>query len=71
TSRRFVSAQGNQVNITGNCRVTTVRENILCGGLDVAAGQTFTGSKIANGDDNSFICTQRGIMAPLQLRLSI
>ncbi|KLD60305.1 hypothetical protein WP50_11400 [Lactiplantibacillus plantarum] len=23
TSRRFVSAQGNQVNITGNCRVTT------------------------------------------------
>ena len=55
TSRRFVSAQGNQVNITGNCRVTTVRENILCGGLDVAAGQTFTGSKIANGDDNSFI----------------
>ncbi|WP_181812644.1 WxL domain-containing protein [Lactiplantibacillus plantarum] len=55
TSRRFVSAQGNQVNITGNCRVTTVRENILCGGFDVAAGQTFTGSKIANGDDNSFI----------------
>ncbi|MCL3855901.1 hypothetical protein M4S29_05935 [Lactiplantibacillus plantarum] len=55
TSRRFVSAQGNQVNITGNCRVTTVRENILCGGLDVAAGQIFTGSKIANGDDNSFI----------------
>lgn len=55
TSRRFVSAEGNQVNITGNCQVITYRENILCGGLNVAAGQTFTGSKLATGDNNSFI----------------
>ncbi|RKD28397.1 WxL domain-containing protein [Lactiplantibacillus paraplantarum] len=55
TSRRFVSAEGNQVNVTGNCQVVTYRENILCGGLNVAAGQTFTGSKLATGDNNSFI----------------
>ncbi|WP_335338078.1 pectate lyase-like adhesive domain-containing protein [Lactiplantibacillus paraplantarum] len=55
TSRRFVSAEGNQVNVTGNCQVVTYRENILCGGLNVAAGQTFTGSKLAAGANNSFI----------------
>ncbi|MEW9070112.1 WxL domain-containing protein [Lactiplantibacillus plantarum] len=55
TSRRFVSAEGNQVNVTGNCQVTTYRENVLCGGFNVAAGQTFTGSKLATGSDNSFI----------------